>query len=550
MAHKPYSSDRRPEDFFGDADLKCRTRKWTLLSPLIAVAFNILGATLTFIYFAFIEGGLENSIVYEDAVEKTWFFLLRMGIICTAVTLLGIRLLSPIRRKLERESNASLESVLGDLVNLPAYMAGLSLAGWAAAAFVFGVFPEFSDKFRAGPWHIGMHSLIGIVFVGGPFTVVSVYLVLEGALSKLIQRIFPVEHLLGVPRSFRISVRLKTGLVSLLIGTIPVSVVSYITLRQICEIQAGRQDIGTFVSNMPIAIGFLLFLAVSGTMVLSFLVSRSVSLPLTKAGYAMKKISRGNLDVGIPVLSNDEIGVMLGGLNRMVEGLRERDFIRDTFGSYLNPDVVTQILQSPEGLNLGGELRQVTILVSDLRGFTSFTANMRPEVLLKLVNLYLEKMVDVIISHGGIIDEFTGDGILAFFGAPHDLPRSQVAAVKCALEMQSRMPELNRELSQLIPEIRGSDGNEIRLAMGIAVNSGKLVVGNIGCEKRKKYGAVGVAINLAFRVEKETAGGDVLVTQPVYEEVGNMVNTETISDVALKGIEGTVTLYRVLGLKD
>ncbi len=247
-------------------------------------------------------------------------------------------------------------------------------------------------------------------------------------------------------------------LVSALIGTIPVSMVSYTTLRQICEIQAGRQDISSFVSQMPVVIGFLLFLAVSGSLVLSLLVTKSVSRPLRKAGCAMEKIREGNLDVEIPVVSNDEIGVMMEGFNRMVEGLRERDSIRDTFGSYLSPDVVTQILRSPEGVNLGGELKEVTILVSDLRRFTSSTANLRPESVLKLVNLYLEKMVDVVISHGGIIDEFTGDGILAFFGAPRGLADSQAAAVKCAMEMQGRMPELNRELAGLMPDIRGQTG--------------------------------------------------------------------------------------------
>lgn len=548
MTEESYAKDDTLTGF-RDFGWKRKARTWTVVSRIITLLFNALGAGLTFFYLAFIEAGLENHVGFAEAWEKTEYFLIRAALIWAAVMLLTMRLLSPLMKKLRSASDASPESVVGDLVDVPAYMAGTSLLGWAAGAVVFGIVPYLFEESRFAAWHVGWRPLIGIALVGGPFTVISVYLVLEKVIGKFVQHAFPADCLLRVPNSYRISVRLKMVLVSVLIGTIPVSMVSYTTLRQICEIQAGRQDISSFVSQMPVVIGFLLFLAVSGSLVLSLLVTKSVSRPLRKAGCAMEKISEGNLEVEIPVVSNDEIGVMMEGFNRMVEGLRERDSIRDTFGSYLSPDVVTQILRSPEGVNLGGELKEVTILVSDLRRFTSSTANLRPELVLKLVNLYLEKMVDVVINHGGIIDEFTGDGILAFFGAPRALPQSQAAAVKCAMEMQSRMPELNRELAELMPEIRGADGNGIKLEMGIAINSGKLIVGNIGSEKRKKYGAVGVPINLAFRVEKETSGGDVLITQPVYEKVCDTVRTETITDVTLKGIEGPVTLYRVLGLK-
>jgi adenylate cyclase len=548
MTQESYAKDDSLPGF-KDSAWRSRARTWTILSPGITLWLNALGAGLTFFYFGFLEPGLESHVGYAEAVEKTTYFLLRATIICAATTVLATRLLSPLMKKLRPGSNALPESIVGALVNVPVYMAGTSLLGWAAAALVFGVVPQVFQELRSSAWHVGGRALIGIAFVGAPFTVISVYLVLEKLIGKFIERAFPANFLLKVPNSCRISVRLKMVLVSLLIGTIPVSVVSHVTLHQIHEIQAGRQDISSFIAQMPFVIGFILFLAVSGTLVLSLLVTKSVSRPLRKAGSAMEKISEGDLEVEIPVVSNDEIGVMMEGFNRMVEGLRERDSIRDTFGSYLSPDVVTQILRSPEGVNLGGELKEVTILVSDLRHFTSSTANLRPELVLKLVNLYLEKMVDVIMHHRGIIDEFTGDGILAFFGAPRALPHSQAAAVECAMEMQSRMPELNRELAALMPEIRGTDGNGIKLEMGIAVNSGKLIVGNIGSEKRKKYGAVGVPINLAFRVEKETSGGDVFITQPVYEEVRDAVRTETITDVTLKGIEGPVTLYRVKGLK-
>ncbi|AFM28109.1 adenylate/guanylate cyclase domain-containing protein [Desulfomonile tiedjei] len=509
----------------------------------VALIFNILGALITFFYFAFVQAGLQSARNIPETEAKFIYFVLRASAIFVVVNALGIYTFRPMIKRLRRKSYTLSVETVGNLLSLPAYMAGFSLVGWAAAAIVFGVVPIFLNEFSGGPWHRATHSLLGITLVGGPFTVISVYLVLERIMPALVQRFFPLDMFVGVPRSFRISVLLKMIAVLLLIGLVPVSVVSFLTLQQIHLVQNGSIDFEDFLARMPFTIGFLLFFAVASGTALSILIAHTVSLPLRQAGTTMERIREGDLNVTIPVLSNDEIGLMLAGLNRMVEGLRERDTIRETFGMYLSPDVVTRLLRSPESVNLGGQLKEITILVADLRGFTACTANLKPELVLKLVNMYLEKMVEIILKHGGIIDEFTGDGILAFFGAPKYLPDSQMAALRCAVEMQEQMPEFNREISEALPEIGSRE-----LTMGIAVNSGELVVGNIGSEKRKKYGAVGVPINIAFRVEKLTPGNQILITEPVYEKVREIVQTETIENVCLKGIDTAVTLYRILKL--
>ncbi len=515
------------------------------LALSFTLVFNILGAIVTFFYFAFVEVGLESARNLPETGTKLTYFALRAGAILVAVNAVGMVMLSPLIKRLRKKSSATQGETVSSLLNLPAHMAGLSLAGWAVAAIVFGIIPIFVDEFRAGPWHRATRSLLGIALVGGPFTIVSIYLVLERIMPGLIQRFFPVDMLAGVPKTFRISVLFKMIAVMLLIGLVPVSVVSHLTLHEIHLVQTGKLDFEDFLTRMPFAVGFLLFLAVASGLVLSILIAHTVTLPLRAAGTTMERIREGDLNATIPVLSNDEIGLMLAGLNRMVEGLRERDTIRDTFGMYLSPDVVTRLLRSPESVNLGGQLKEITILVADLRGFTACTANLKPELVLKLVNMYLERMVEIILKYGGIIDEFTGDGILAFFGAPKYLPDSQMAALRCAVEMQEQMPEFNKEISQTLPELGSRE-----LSMGIAVNSGELVVGNIGSEKRKKYGAVGVPINIAFRVEKLTPGNQIIITEPVYEKVREIVQTEIIEDVSLKGIDTAVTLYRILRLKD
>ena len=218
-----------------------------------------------------------------------------------------------------------------------------------------------------------------------------------------------------------------------------------------------------------------------------------------------------------------------------------RAFVLETFGSYLSDEVVSEILETPEGINLGGELRDITILVSDLRGFTRITESMASSDLLLLLNRYLETMTGIILHYSGTIDEFTGDGILVFFGAPRPFEDHAKRAVLCAIDMQNVMDEFNRESFKLgLPELK----------MGIGINSGELVVGNIGSQRRKKYGAVGSPINVAFRVQARALGGEIIITQSTYSAIVEHVIVGQEKSAELKGIEGSVKLYNVLGVRD
>jgi adenylate cyclase len=531
-----------------NGELRSRIKKWLIFTTAFTVLFNALGATLVFVYFTFIESGLAHAPMVEDLCEHTAFFLERLALIMCVAAVLAWRRASGFRKKLGQTSDGfdlqKLRVLVGDLMSMPYNMALLSAIGWLAGVLLFGYRPLSFHGQGAQIWQFHAHTIVGILFVGAPFTVIAVYFSLEWVLAKKIREAFPWESLLVTPRAHTVSVLRKMAVVLLVMGTVPVSTVSYITLSQIHEIHANRQQIGSFVSQMPLVIAFFLLLAVSAGVGLSVLLAKTVSRPLRRTAEAMERVRHGDLEVHVPVLSNDEIGALGEGFNRMVEGLRERDFIRETFGSYLSPDVVANILRSPEGVNLGGEIREVTVLVSDLRGFTSLSTALGPEVVLRILNMYLESMVDIIMSCGGTIDEFTGDGILAFFGAPHHMKDSQERAVLCAMEMQRRMPELNKRLGGTC--LVEAESNAPLLKMGIAINSGTLIVGNIGSEKRKKYGAVGTAINVAFRVEKRAEAGEILLTADVYEKVRHVVDAQPVAGTKLKGIDGLVTLYKVI----
>ena len=186
---------------------------------------------------------------------------------------------------------------------------------------------------------------------------------------------------------------------------------------------------------------------------------------------------------------------------QLTEYIEKRDFIRDTFGRYVTQEVVTKLLESEGALEMGGEIREVSLIMSDLRGFTAIIAEMKPEEVITFLNRYLSRMIEILLDHRAVIDEIVGDGILAFFGAPEPLEDHPARAVACALSMQAAMDELNAE--------NEADGLP-RLAMGIGVNTGSVVVGNIGSERRTKYSVVGSDVNFASRLEAVALAGQVL----------------------------------------
>ncbi|MBM4302275.1 MAG: response regulator [Deltaproteobacteria bacterium] len=214
-------------------------------------------------------------------------------------------------------------------------------------------------------------------------------------------------------------------------------------------------------------------------------------------------------------------------------------FIRQTFGRYLSDDIVETILEQPDGLKIGGEKRQATILMSDLRGFTSLSEGLPAEDVVSMVNIYLETMTDIILKYQGTIDEFIGDGILVIFGAPLQRPDDAQRAVACAVEMQLAMAsvnDLNRQAGH--PEV----------ALGIGINTGPMVVGNIGSKKRMKYGVVGSNVNLTARIESYTVGGQIFISENTLKACGDIVRLDNAMQVSPKGVKEPLTIYEVGGI--
>jgi len=217
---------------------------------------------------------------------------------------------------------------------------------------------------------------------------------------------------------------------------------------------------------------------------------------------------------------------------------RNEKFIRATFGRYLSDEIVTDILERPEGLELGGDLRRVSIMLSDIRGFTTLSENLAPAQVVTMLNRYLGAMTDIIMAHHGTIDEFIGDAILAVFGAPQFREDDADRAVRCALAMQAAMQEVNA--------LNQAEGFPA-VATGIAINTGDVIAGNIGSERRSKYGFVGHAMNVTSRIEDITAGGEILISDSTLKGLKGDFSLGRSQELHVKGIDETILVHQITG---
>src|SRR5882724_6784509 len=240
-------------------------------------------------------------------------------------------------------------------------------------------------------------------------------------------------------------------------------------------------------------------------------------------------------------LTTDHGDAIEADLQTQAEALARRSqFIRDTFGRYVSEEVVAQLLDAPEGFELGGELRKVTILMSDLRGFTALAECLDPQEVMTFLNRYLEAMVDVILAYRGTIIKILGDGLLVLFGAPLSRDDDAERAVACALAMQLQLDATNAPNRQAgLPEVD----------MGIGIHTGEVVVGHIGSQQRTKYGVVGSAMNLTGRIESYTTGGQILISPTTYAETAAVLTVSHQMAVAPKGVATPLTLYAVSGIE-
>jgi len=262
--------------------------------------------------------------------------------------------------------------------------------------------------------------------------------------------------------------------------------------------------------------------------------------PIKLLARGVAAIAAGNFDQKINIRRGDELGDLTDAFNDMAKSLREKEVIKGAFSKYVTKNVMDRILEHPDGLKLGGEKRVITIFFSDIRGFTPMSEVLTAEEVVHLLNEYFTAMTTIIFKYEGTIDKFMGDAIMAVYGAPIEMSDHAERAVLAAVEMSEKMKELQAKWKM--------EGKR-EVNIGIGINTGEVVVGNIGSNERMEYTSIGDNVNLTQRLESVAEKGQILISSATYERVKHKINARMLDPIKVKGKVDKVQAYSVEGLK-
>ena len=293
------------------------------------------------------------------------------------------------------------------------------------------------------------------------------------------------------------------------------------------------------ISETRLFVISLTLLIISAGIGISFFISTKFSKPIFMLVNGTREIKNGNYNFKIDLLSNDELGDLTASFNDMAEGLRKKEIIQDAFGKYVAPEVVDMILKHPDEKWLKGEKLEATVMFADIRGFTSFSENTVPEDVIAVLNNHFTLATEIIFQYDGHVDKFIGDEIMAVFGVLLEHEDHPARAVMAAVALQKELNTVNLKLE--------SSGKK-PVKVGIGINVGELIVGNIGSKKRMEYTVIGDTVNVASRLTSLAGPDEIIISDSVYQKVCEFVIVEELDPVMVKGKSAPVKIYKVKGI--
>jgi adenylate cyclase len=335
--------------------------------------------------------------------------------------------------------------------------------------------------------------------------------------------------------------------------------------KQIVDIQIGNEDFLSYSvpltaeNGSPIALlqrsldkelapyiqleHTYLSLAVAGlaiSVAMGFWIARGVSRPVLQLAQGAREVAAGEYQHRINLKQEDELGLLARSFNQMSEGLAERDRVRDLLGKVVSPEVAAELLRNEAAL--GGEEREVTVLFSDLRDFTSISEVLGPHEMLGILNNYFTRMSAIVENRGGVVDKYVGDALMALFGAPISKADDADRAMTAALEMVEALDQLNQGWKNRgLPEI----------GVGIGINTDIVVAGNMGSKTRLNYTVIGDGVNLASRLEGLTKTPEyetrIIVSGATLAKAKKGYRTRPLGEVAVKGRQKPTEVFALLG---
>jgi class 3 adenylate cyclase len=310
--------------------------------------------------------------------------------------------------------------------------------------------------------------------------------------------------------------------------------------------QAASREAADHASMVMTENSILSVMATALGLFFAALVTKNLVRPVKHLVGATRAVEGGNLDTEVAITTRDEIGALGLSFNRMVEQLRLKERIKDTFGRYIDPRIVAELIADKSEVNTAGEKRLMTIFFSDIEDFTMMSEGLTPDALVRVINAYLTLMSGPIRQHNGIIDKFIGDAIMAFWGPPFTTPQEH-ARLACfaALEQCARLQELH----DMMPTLLGIQRGLPRIHIRIGIATGEVVVGNIGSDLSKNYTVMGDTVNLASRLEgaNKQYGTRLMLSETTWEMVRDVLETRELDALQVKGKTTPVRVFELLG---
>ena len=512
--------------------MRAGDRRWTAwLQMVVLVPANLIGAVVSFTYFNFVDPLAPGR---DDVLAgSVLFFLFGFALLSGLVWVWAnrwARVLDPVDGRTPTSIEARRRALL-----LPYALAGIVFIAWALAGLLFGLIRPL--MLGALTTERAVRFIFGNTFVAGGATTALTFLLAEHLWRRELPKYFPEGDLSAVPGVIRLRVRARLLVILHLVGVLPLLVLGVMAYRRAESLPGLDPTAAAHVmGSLLVAIGFIAVVGIVAAIGLGLVAAASVATPLREIQSAMREVETGNLDAHCRVVSNDEIGAAAEGFNRMVGGLREREFLKETFGKYVSREVRDEILAGR--ISLEGQAREVTILFADLRDFTPWVESTGPREVVRDLNEYFTEMETAIREHRGLVLQFIGDEIEAAFGAPVANPAHAEMAVRAALDMRRRLAAWNAARAR---------AGKMPLRHGIGIHTGSVLAGNIGSAERHSYALVGDPVNLASRIQSLTKdfGADILVSGDTRRQLDGGFDLVQLPAVRVKGKSLEVEVYRL-----
>ncbi len=496
---------------------------FSLKSTMMRANFvsNVIGVSIVHVL------SLTSSPPSSGETDRTLFAISAtiIPVLFFAVMYITFLYERPIRRCLDMLADRTpvSEALLTDarkrLLNEPFVLIIVDMLTWITAAITFSaVFWVFDIEAVPTDRAFSLNIITGLI------TSIVAFFVLEGVLQRrMVPALFPKGGLYATPGTARIRIRTRLGAMVVVCNVIPFLTV----MGSAFNLHRDPARMETFL-----LISSCVFIATG--IWITIVVSSNLSRPLWNIIEVLQEVRKGNFDRKVRVTTNDEIGYAGDVINEMTEGLKERDFIKETFGRYVTQEIRDEILAGR--IPLDGQLMEVTVLFADLRNFTPLVESTPPREVVSIINGYFRRMEEAINECHGLVLQYIGDEIEAVFGAP--LPRTDHAemAVRAALEMKKGISDVNAELAVL--------GYQ-PLFHGIGIHTGEVVAANIGSPTRMSYALVGETVNLASRLQdlNKEYGTEIIVSGATQSRLDNRFQLRSLPPSTVKGISRPVEIF-------